>query len=87
MATDRKVRLVATDSLKLRGGRQLRPGDKYEASETDAADDMAVGYARKDLNDEQNITARPDPVPKKRGVKPGIKRGKYKRRDLRAQGT
>lgn len=76
MAADRKVRLVATDSLKLRGGRQLRPGDKYEASETDAADDMAVGYARKDLSAE-----------KKRGPKPGIKRGKYKRRDLRAQGT
>ncbi len=82
MVTDRKVRLVATDSLKLRGGRQLRPGDKYEASETDAADDVAARYARKDLSAE-NIT----PVPKKRGVKPGIKRGKYKRRDLRAQGT
>ncbi len=82
MTADRKVRLVATDSLKLRGGRQLRPGDTYEASELDAADDVAVGYARRDMTAE----VRPE-APKKRGPKPGIKRGKYKRRDLRAEGT
>jgi len=80
---DRKVRLVAADSLKLRGGQQLRPGDKYEASETDAADDVAVGYARKDLSAETHEVA----APKKRGPKLGVKRGKYKRKDLRAEGT
>ena len=84
MTADRKVRLVATDSLKLRGGRQLRPGDTYEASELDAADDVAVGYARRDMTAED---FRQLAVPKKRGPKPGVKRGKYKRKDLRAEGT
>ena len=47
METDRKVRLVATAFQKY-GTRQLRANDKYEASEADAADMLAMGIARKD---------------------------------------
>ena len=84
MGTDRKVRLVATESQKY-GTRQLRPGDAFEASEPDAEDIMALGIGRqeaKPLSVKQASKRPAKPVkPKRKYVKSGL----YKRRDMRAE--
>ena len=86
MGTDRKVRLVANDS-QYYGARSLRPGDKFEATEKDAEDIMALGIGRKDDAPEPLSAAKvKQPVVAKRAVKRSyVKSGKYKRKDMRAE--
>jgi hypothetical protein len=84
MGTDRKVRLVATES-QFYGTRQLRPGDEFEAGKDDAEDILALGIGRvseKPLSVKQATKRPAKPVKPKRKY---IKSGLYKRRDMRAE--
>lgn len=80
MAGDRKVPLVATES-QFYGTRQLRSGNKFQATELDAADMRALGLAKDDIDPVGKVTRPTLPKPKRKYVKSG----KYKRRDLRAE--
>ena len=89
MGTDRKVRLVATES-QFYETRQLRPGDEFEVPEDEADDIMALGIGRKVVETVEPVgmsvakaSKRPaKPVKPKRKY---IKSGLYKRRDMRAE--
>ena len=85
MGTDRKVRLVATES-QFYGTRQLRPGDKFEVPDSDAEDIMALGIGRKE--EAKPLSVKQASKRPAKSVKPKrkyVKSGKYKRRDMRAE--
>ena len=88
MGTDRKVRLVANDS-QFYGTRSLRPGDKFEATEDDAEDIMALGIGRKDVSREaeqmSTAVAKRPVVARPKVKRKYVKSGKYKRKDMRAE--
>jgi len=76
MAGAEKVRLISS-ARHVYDGRAISSGQVFEASPQDAEDLIAMHFAtRYETTDMQ--AAKPEPV--KRG-----KRGKYKRRDMRAE--